>query len=449
LALAATFSLLALDASAAFALAGGGSAGFGGGGGGFGGGGGGGFGAGVGLGAGLGASRGGGIGIAIIIGLIVLFFVISAAIAWFKREALLARLAGRERKVVRASREAAEDDAAFDSEHVHQRGRQLFMEIQKAWSNGDTAALERLVGPDLMVEWRRRLNDLSRRGWRNMVDVMGDVDVRYVGLAHRAQQTEDRVCVHVNATVRDYVVDGYGRHLHRSDAGAEVSRVGQFWTLGRSGGEWVLLSIELDAEGLHELSEEIIVTPWSDVEHLRDESVVEGASATALPAGTHVAEIAPAELTGTARESALDLSLVDGRFAPDVLTAEVHRAIQAWTEAVDGNDDALAALATPAAIGQLLHPGDPSQRTRLVVRGLRVSGVRIVGIEPHTEPATITVELDAHGRCYIEDRDTTAVLVGSQKRERRFTECWRMALQGPPEAPWQIVDAAATGAVHV
>jgi hypothetical protein len=217
----------------------------------------------------------------------------------------------------------------------------------------------------------------------------------------------------------------------------------EYWTLGKRDGHWCLVSIEQRAEGDHQLVEEIIVTPWSDVDRLRDTSLVEQAVADRTPDGTNIGELASPSLSDQARAAALDLSLVDGRFAPDVLTAEVKRAVQAWTDAVDGSDADLRQLSSGRATRDLLHPGDPSEQSRLVLRGPRVHSVEIVALDPHATPPRMTVELKVSAHRYIEDRDTLAVLRGDPKRETAFSERWGMALDGDAEHPWRIVDAAA------
>ena len=98
-----------------------------------------------------------------------------------------------------------------------------------------------------------------------------------------------------------------------------------------------------------------MASPWGDDERLRDEAVTELATADAVP-DAQIAEIADLDFDGTARAAALDLAMVDGRFAPDVLEAAARRAVDAWAEAVDGDDAALERAATPAAVGELLHP---------------------------------------------------------------------------------------------
>jgi hypothetical protein len=196
-------------------------------------------------------------------------------------------------------------------------------------------------------------------------------------------------------------------------------------------------SIEHGAEGAHALEEEIVATPWSDTQALRDEAITERAVADAAPARAD--ELTSVDFAGDAHAQALDLSLADGRFAPDVLEIAARRAVRAWATAVDGEDSALEAIADPLAIRELLHPGDASGRTRLVVRGPRVQRLRITHLDATSSLPTMTVEVDLTGRRYIEDRDTTAVLAGSRRRPTSFTERWTFALNGDDEQPWRIV----------
>src|SRR5207302_9410239 len=160
----------------------------------------------------------------------------------------------------------------------------------------------------------------------------------------------------------------------------ETRRLREFWTLRRRGTRWILASIEQGAEGSHALDEEIVATPWSDEQAMRDEALVEGAVADAVPRGTNIAEVADLQFDGDARAAALDLSLADGRFAPDVLEIAARRAVAAWAEAVDGEDTKLLAIAGAPVVRDLLHPGDPSGRTRVVVRGPQVRQIRVVAL---------------------------------------------------------------------
>ena len=157
------------------------------------------------------------------------------------------------------------------------------------------------------------------------------------------------------------------------------------------------------------------------------------------PARTTIAEVAHLDFEGDARAAANDLSLADGRFAPDILEVAARRAVDAWAQAIDGDRDDLQAIADPRVVQELLHPGDPSGKTRLVVRGPHVDEIRITQLDAKAEPPTMQLEVHLQGRRYIEDRDTTAVISGSPGSNKQFTEHWTMGLSEDKEQPWRIV----------
>ena len=346
------------------------------------------------------------------------------------------RISQRRRRVELAAAEAAEEDPAFAPENVRATANRLFLDIQRAWDADDRVALRGLVSPDLLDEWERRLDDFDRRGWRNHVEPLGDPDIEYVGLTHKGDPDTDRVVVRIEARLKDYVVDRSGRHLKRTGRLSETTRIREFWTLQRRGEHWILGSIEQGAEGGHALDEELVATPWADERGMRDEALIEGAVADAVPAGTRVAEVADLQFEGDAHSAANDLSLADGRFAPDVLEIAARRAVDAWAQAVDGDDASLRRMATAAATRDLLYPN--GDNTRLVVRGPKVSRIRIVALDAAAEPPTMTIEVDLTGRRYLEDRDTAAVVAGSRSRAAGFTERWILSLTGDARQPWRI-----------
>jgi predicted lipid-binding transport protein (Tim44 family) len=446
IAIAVALAALTL-APAALAAAGGGSSGFGGGGEGGGGGGGG--------GGGFAfyiliqllfriAILGHGLGALVLLALGLLYVIFARVVphahsSWSARGGTATqsrrRMAERQRRVTAAAAEAAEDDPAFAADVVKPAAANLFKQIQSAWDTGNRVKLGRLVAPDLLTEWERRLDDLARRGWHNHVEVLGEPSIDYVGL----DANSDRVTVRVECKLRDYVTDHRGNHLRRAGRLTDTVKVREFWTLAKTEtGHWRLNSIEHAAEGSHVLDEQIVATPWSDNQALQDEALMESAVNDAVPDGTDVAEVADLDFAGDARAAALDLSLADGRFAPDVLEITARRAARAWAEAVDGDDARLHSIAHGQAVNDLLHPGDPSHRTRLVVRGPEVRKLRILALDAAAHPPTMTIEVELHGRRYIEDRDTAAVLSGSQSRATTFTEDWTFALDGDARQPWLL-----------
>ena len=426
----ALLAQLALAATA-LAQAGSGSSGFGGGGGG---------GGGSSFGGGSGGS-GSGTGDPVVA--LIFFVVFGLFFVYVTVRSIRYRRKVRERdeRVRTASAEAAEDDAYFDASEFEAHARGLFVACQEAWDARDRERLAALVGPDLLVEWGRRLDDFERKGWHNRVSVSAPPKIEYVGLVNREDDHEDRAVARITASLKAYVLDRSGRKVMRKKEKDEDITLCEYWTLARRNGAWTVVSIEQRAEGDHHLDSEIVASPWSDTARLRDESLTELAAADGLPPGFTTADLAEVDFDGDARARALDLSLADARFAPDVLEAAARRAVAAWAEAVDGSDAALAEVAVPEAMAELLYGGDESRKTRLVVRGAGVRRIRIAGVDVGSEPATMTVDVEVAGRRYIEDRDTAAVVSGSKDRGSSWTERWTLDLGGTAETPWILRSA--------
>lgn len=442
----ATFLLLLIPASA-YGAAGGGSSGFGGGGGG----GGGGFSGGGSSGgsSGFGGSGSGGasgpwwVFPLVIVGILIFVFGASFVAAMKYRARKRARIA----KVRHHAAEAAEDDAAFDHAHVTDTASKLFVECQQAWDARDEAKLQHLVSPEIWKEWKLRLDDFASKGWHNRVHVTAEPKVEYVGLINRTEDHEDRVVVLIDAVLDDWVEDKNGHAIMKSGETDRSTSLSEFWTLAkREDDSWYVHSTEQQAEGAHHLESQIIARPDADEEKLRGDSVMELAASDKPLEGFKTADLIDFDFDGDARAQALDLSLADPRFGPDVLETAVRRAVAAWSEAVDGEDAPLEALASAEAVTELLYPGDPGHSRRLVVRGPRVDQVRIAAIDGKAEPAEMAVDVTVTGRRYIQDRATAAVLGGSQSDETTFSERWTLSLSGPDTNPWQLAAARAPAA---
>jgi predicted lipid-binding transport protein (Tim44 family) len=242
--------------------------------------------------------------------------------------------------------------------------------------------------------------------------------------------------VRLSGSLFDVVETAKGDRINRKDAPAEVAAFAEFWTLARQDGHWIVASIEQDAEGKHNLEEPLVPTPWSDDQRLHDEVVVEQARAGA--ANGDAAGLFSVDFADDARMAALDLSVVDDRYAPDVLEVATRKAIAAWAEAVDGDDAALEAVAEPEAVRQMLYGEDAAAKTRLVVRGPHLEDVRIVALDSQARPPSFTVEARVRGRRYVEDRDTVALVSGDPDHETTFTERWKLILSDADGTPWRI-----------
>jgi predicted lipid-binding transport protein (Tim44 family) len=438
-------------ADLASAAAGGGSSGFSGGGGG--GGGGGGFSGGGGSsfgGSGSGSGSGGGLFLTLlIVGFVVLVLSAGLIVRVVRRartETTAARSAyrrrGRVKRVGAAAAEAAGDDAAFDPEEVKDSAYALFMEAQRAWDGRDRKRLAELVGADLLSEWNRRLDDFDRKGWHNRVNVLEGPVIEYVGLTNRESDEEDRAVVHIEAKLEDYVVSRSGGEISRTGESGKTTKLREYWTLAKRDGRWIVASIEQQAEGEHHLDSELVASPWSDG-RLRDEAIAETAAADGLPEGWKPADVADLDFDGDARAAALDLALADPRFSPDVLEAAARGVVEAWADAVDGDDGPLEAVASPEAVAELLYPEASSRKHRLVVRGPRVRQIKVAALDAAADPATMTIDVELAGRRFIEDRDTAAVVSGSKDRPTTFSETWTLGLDGEGKNPWRLIRTGA------
>ena len=376
------------------------------------------------------------------LGLFLAFVLFAIISTWLTVRRLRRRLDERDVQVRTAAAEAAEDDEAFAADRVTQDVTVMFHAIQGAWDARDETALGTLVGNDLLVEWHRRLGDFARKGWHNRVRVITGPG----GALRRAHEPRARRGgPHRRPHLREPrgLRRGPRRHArharrnqHDDHRAARVldPRQARPALDPRS-------SIEQDAEGSHQLDAPLVASPWADA-RVADEALVEGAVADAALPGVATAELVDVDLAGDARVQALDLSLADARFGPDVLAAAARRAAEAWSDAVDGEDAPLLEVATPGAVDALLYGGDASHDSRLVVRGPRIDGVTIEQLEASPEPAHMTLAVHVRGRRYVENRDTAAILSGSRDRETAFTERWTMALDGTDATPWRLVGVA-------
>ncbi|WP_022930659.1 TIM44-like domain-containing protein [Patulibacter americanus] len=376
---------------------------------------------------------------------IVLIIVLGmAALAlyrvWKRRKADQARTA-RDEQVRLAAAEAAQDDALFDPDSVVAEARDLFLAVQEAWDTRDRAAMAHLLGPDLLEEWRRRLDDFDKKGWHSRVVVKGDPGVRLIGLVNRAADEDDRIVVFVACDIHSWVITEDGKKRFRDGNDGPELALQQYWTLGRTDDEWILLSIEEEAEGHHHLHGELIAVPSADPT-LAGRSRTELAVADAAGPAAEIAQLTSTTFSRDAHVAALDLSLVDDRFSPDVLTVAVEGVVAAWTEAIDGDDAALERRASPEAVGALLYGDDATRTVRTVVRGLQVRTVTIGTLDGQSAPPAMGVVVAYRGAWYREDRDTQAVRDGSRDRVVSREERWTLALTDDRETPWVLVGAA-------
>ena len=105
-------------------------------------------------------------------------FLLVVGLGLFGAARLRKRRRERAARVQLAAAEAADDDAYFAPDAVKAEAAALHREIVAAWTARDRAALARQLGPDLLAEWVRRLDDFDRKGWHNVCEIRRGPDGR-------------------------------------------------------------------------------------------------------------------------------------------------------------------------------------------------------------------------------------------------------------------------------
>jgi predicted lipid-binding transport protein (Tim44 family) len=368
----------------------------------------------------------------------------AASVRW-PRLSSVTRQRIRSRRAELAAEEAVLEDPAFDPATVKAAAAELHTYVVAAWSVDDRHRLAELLGPQLFDEWVRRLDDLRHRRWTNPLRRRGRLHIRYVGLVNRTGDAEDRVVVHLRVRMVDAIFDRHGQMVPRDPDDSGRHTHSEYWTLGKRGGQWILVSVETEQEGAHHLTDPLIPAPWAD-DRLQDLATLERAAATAV-SPAKLAEIVPLEFTGDLRTAALDLAGFDGRYDPDVLEAAARQAVAAWAEAIDGNHEPLLALSNGPTVDGLLYP-EPDRSRRLVIRGPRLRTLRIVALEPNAKPPALTVEATVTARRYLENRANGAITEGTRKHDSTVSLLCDLRLTDTPEMPWRIAAIRILGPAH-
>jgi hypothetical protein len=354
---------------------------------------------------------------------------LSAAARQARVEARATRKAVRTRRRVRAGaealRDAAQMDAAFSPEVAIGTVRDFVALADSIWRGGKTHADDR-PGAELVREWARTL--ALREG--GIARIIGEPRIGVLDVVSRRVASEDRVAVRVTmrlALRRRTWVDQ--RTLHYDAR----------WTLARAANGWEPVEIEPYAGDPSIERRPFIARPADDTERLHEESVGELAAADAAISGS------PAELLtpGTAPYQALlELSVLDGRYAPLVLEASLKYLLDAWQTATAGPDTPLQVAADDDAVDELLFAGDGSARLRVVARDLRLQHWWIAEFDHDASPPSVLVQLAVDGVYYRIDAGNTPH-PGDTLDPHQMQLWWRLALADHAPTQWRLHNANA------
>ena len=344
----------------------------------------------------------------------------SRSYAWgeWRRVSLdMARLDQRESDVIAA---VARDDPTSEPLLPDELRRFVIGRVAEErdhWERGDASGIGELFrsefggppgshriravhGPQVRIVWATRESGQER--WRVVV----------------------MVCLELSAAARSW------RLIWSEQAYKTFSVEKAFWTLVHEGEGWRVDRVEPLDEGRHYLDDPL---PGCSDQELHEQATI--STAVDGPA-LHVAVAELTDVDASAEVQLLDLSVVDGRFAPDVIAACVCEIARAWEAASTGSDPkSLEPWATPRAIDQLLRPTPNGLRR---VRNLQTRHVRITTLTADAEPATIDVSAGLQGKRWLATHRGGRIS-GSRTRRRDFTEHWTLRLDPSAATPWRLI----------
>lgn len=232
------------------------------------------------------------------------------------------------------------------------------------------------------------------------------------------------VCLELSAAARSW------RLIWSEQAYKTFSVEKAFWTLVDEGEGWRVDRVESLDDGRHYLDDPL---PGCSDQELHEQATI--STAVDRPA-FHVPVAALTDVDASAEAQLLDLSVVDGRFAPDVIAACVCEIVRAWEASTTGSDPkSLESWATPQAIDQLRRPTPNGLRR---VRNLQTRRVRITTLTADAEPATIGVSASLQGKRWLATHRGGRIS-GSRTRRRDFTEHWTLRLDPSASTPWRLI----------
>jgi hypothetical protein len=320
-----------------------------------------------------------------------------------------------------AAVEAAEDDPIFSPDAIEQSVTEIVAQAEALW-RGELSLLDGRPDVRLVRAWAR-----SRQSWLGSgLEVRGKPSVDLLRVVNRDDEKEDSVVVRVRLRV-------HCKYPRLGLVAARYVHLDERWTFGRRKARWVLLSVGGDPLSGPVLTAPLVPNRSYDTERLREESLAELANAQKLRDDVDLGDlVGPDEPPALAL---LDLSLLDGRFLPALIAAELAHLVEVWEEAVTGSEGPLEELASADARAALLRPGP---RKRLIVRDgvLKAWGPTKLDLSRHPPAIEVRLEVEAVRYAVTEGG---SFRVGNQTDARRIDLAWVLELTDSALHPWRLI----------
>ena len=335
---------------------------------------------------------------------------------WKRVVKLHARLGSRESDVVDAAVRADVSADPLDPDVLHGFAVQRIATERAGWQRGDSTSIPVLFQ-----------GTFDRPEGRCRILVGHDPLVRLVWVGSRAAEKNLLVVLLVSLEL-----------VTTARFSKQYSVESAYWTLGPKGDGWNIERVEGAAEGAHYLTDPLL-DKGSDQE-LRDEATISTAVEDEAPERLPVGQLT--DVDASTQSQLLDLSVVDGRYAPDVIAACVCEMARVWESATSARDrKLLEAWCTPEAATELFHPTPHGLRR---VLNLETRRVQIDALHADSDPPAVSVTLQLRGQRWLAT-DHGNRLSGSRSRHREFTEHWTLRLDPSTTCPWRLTQVQDAG----
>ncbi len=144
-------------------------------------------------------------------------------------------------------------ETGWDLGTIESIATRVFMAVQKAWCDQDTAELTRLTKGEARANLDTELRALMAKGHSNRMDDLKIEKIDLLNIQNYLDDEKDNFTVQIQAVARDYTVDHTGKIVSantrkkgkftRPDQ-VPLESFSEFWTLEREGQDWVLLELE-------------------------------------------------------------------------------------------------------------------------------------------------------------------------------------------------------------
>ncbi len=131
-------------------------------------------------------------------------------------------------------------ETSINEELIKNLTKNIFLELQKAWSNGDLSSVRNFLTDRMYNYLEQQLNQLKEKGLRNVVK---NPKINDIEIVHVEEEGDKKVVVvKIDATLTDYVVDKNGNIVEGSET--EPIKMTEYWAFVGKALNWKLDDIK-------------------------------------------------------------------------------------------------------------------------------------------------------------------------------------------------------------